>query len=222
MNNPIRALVCTCLMVAILLGARLIRLLSIIEAEVSRSSESLNLTTEQIRETLASAQSVLLSVRSTTEAVRRSSVSQLGYYEAIGRRTSYLLGETAILIRQTDARMERLTGQASDLLNQSASGVETVRKAVAATTETASKSLTAATDLAGIAQEKLESANIAPMVANLTTASENLAATSAATREAMDQVRMILAPTRKGFWRRLLEAFIPRASDSAIPAQPAR
>ena len=222
MTKPIRALVCACLLVALLAGVRLSTLLSTLEMEARRASGVLHTASAQLQQTLHSAEAVLLSVRSTTEAVRRSSASQLGYYEAIGRRSSTVLAETALLIRHTDARMERLSRQAEMLLEQSRHAVDTASDSLAATAASTAETLSATTAMANSAQAQLESVNIAPLLNNLTIASEHLSGTAAAAEQAMGHVRDILSPTQKGFWRRLVEAFIPRPAPSLASSRAAR
>src|SRR3990167_6112279 len=68
-----------------------------------------SLTVAALQLTFLLSQAVLASIRGTTETVRKSSIEQMGYYEAVGRRSSMALARLELLIAHSDARMERMT-----------------------------------------------------------------------------------------------------------------
>ena len=203
-----------------MIGVRILGLMSHVKDELEQTREAITLTAAQLQLTLQNTQAVLASVRATTEAVRRSATSQLGYYEAIGRRASQLLAEGTILIRHADKRLDRLTDSSEDLLRTTRSEVaragDTFELSASVTNQTlASISSTTRQIEAGIVSAEI------PRIANdLAIASQHLASTSASAEETIENINGILAPTHKGFWRRLLEAFIPR-QNGGLPASSA-
>jgi hypothetical protein len=219
MNKLNQALISCCLIMAMLIGVRILRIAARLEDDAAQTREAITFTARELQLTLQSTQAVLASVRATTEAVRRSSASQLGYYEAIGRRTSQLLAESTILVRHTDHRLESLTYSTQDALRETQKEVARLGDTLEASADAADETLAAFSAAAEQAKTSLASAEIPRIADNLATASQHLARTSASAEDAMRHVSEVLAPTNKGFWRRLIEAFIPRPRNVAPAVQ---
>ena len=172
--------------------------------------EELLETNRQVQATLLYAQATLSSVRGTTEIIRKSSEQQMGYYEAIGRRSSLVLGELALLLRHTDDRMERITTSSERALESLAAITD---EAATQTKDVGGQSralLTTATATMASLQESVESQAIPQSLEHLEAASQNVEGATKAAEEAMGYIRDMLSPTKKSFWRRLLELMIPR------------
>ena len=168
-------------------------------------------------ETLLSAQSVLSSVRGTTEQVRRSAEHQLGYYEAIGRRTSNLLAELMLLIRHTDERLEEITRASNTLLQSGAAATaqagenfERVANQADATLAESGRLLAELRETAVAPEVRGSLEAIEASARNLETATAQAAEASRNTAEATGYVRDMLSPKKKSFWRTLFELLIPR------------
>jgi len=215
-----QALTSCVLLVAILIGISILRLVSQLEEDLAQARASFATTAAQLQSTLQSAQAVLMSVRATAEAVRRSSDTQLGYYEAIGRRTSQLLVESTLLVRHTDRNLARLTSSTENLLHASRTEVSQVRLALENSAASANETLGKISSVVKQTDATLARANLPAIAGNLSVASKHLAGASIAAEQALGHINEVLAPTHKGFWRRLLEAFIPRQSRERSPHQP--
>lgn len=212
MNRAREGLAVAVLVVVLAIGLRILLFISVIELEITNLNDNLNAATGQIQQTLVSTQSVLSSLRATTETVRASSVHQMGYYEAIGRRATQTLGEATLLLHRTDARMERLTRSAEQLIQESEIGLNTLNEEISRSGAAAREALVASTATISSVHSAVQSKTLPTILNNLAIASEHLATSSVLTEQTIDHVRKILAPSQKGFWRRLLEAFIPRPS----------
>jgi len=167
------------------------------------------------REALLAAQAVLVSARGTTEQVRRSAEYQLGYYEAVGRRTSNLLAETTFLVRKAEERMKEISSASTEFLRKEAALTEEMAEdlgRVAVQAEgTLAESERLLAELRGAAASPEVRGSLAAIEAstkNLEAITAEAAVASRNTAEASGYVRDMLSPTPKSFWRRLLELFI--------------
>lgn len=221
MNKFNQALVSCLLITAVLLGLRLMRLANSIEQSITTASDRLAVTATQVDATLRHAEALLASLRATAEAVRRSSVSQLGYYEAVGRRSSLLLAEATLLIRHADRDLRQLLRTTNQFLAHSQLRMDQLGAQLELSARSADAAFQSAAHLSARAQERLQSPAVSATLENLAAASDHLAASAAASAEVLHSLRAIVAPTRKGFWRRLLEAFIPRPSPPPRDLPPA-
>jgi ABC-type transporter Mla subunit MlaD len=222
MNRLNQALLSGCFIVAILLGLCTLRFIAKLDERLDWASSQASATSAELNATLQDAQAVLTSLRGTTESVRRSAVSQLGYYEAIGRRSSLLLGETTILIRHVDEHLAQVTDSSRQLMRQSQESAHLAGASLEETSQAAMQALRSIASLTFAAQNRLQDPAIAATIENLNDASAHLANSAATSEETLNSLRDIIAPTRKGFWRRLLEAVIPRAGRSSESASPSR
>lgn len=217
MNRLNQALL-SCLLVATTLTAlRLMQLASTLEDHLAQTELHIAATASRLDSTLLHVEALLSSLRGTAEDVRRSSTSQLGYYEAIGRRSALLLGEGTILLRHADGELRRLARSSDDLLRQSQAQLDQLAHELQLSARAATESLQSAGQLADTAQARLQAPEVSATLANLSTASGELARSAATSAEAVADLRAIISPERKGFWRRLLEAFIPRPSRRNSP-----
>ena len=176
----------------------------------NRLEEELLATSHQAQATLLYTQAVLSSARGTTEILRRSAEQQMGYYEAIGRRSSLVLGELALLLRHTDERMERITTSSEHALESLAAMSNEAATQTKDVGEQSGILLTTATATMAALQETAESQAIPQSLEHLEAASRNVEGATEAAEEAMGYVRDMLSPAKKSFWRRLLELMIPR------------
>lgn len=205
------------LVLAILLGLQISVLLGQLSEMISTWNETALHMDRAAEETLLTTQSVLMSVRGTTEQVRRSAEHQLGYYEAVGRRTSNLIAEMTFLIRSTNEHMEELTQAANVFLEReaevTASAAEDFGQVAAQADATLAESGRLMAELreqvtAPEVQGSLEA--IEASARNLETATAEAAVASRNTAEATGYIRDILSPKKKSFWRKLFELLIPR------------
>jgi len=160
---------------------------------------------------------VLASARGTTEQVRRSAEQQLGYYEAVGRRTSNLLAEMTFLIRDANERMEEIS-HATNVFLQSGAAVTAeagedfggVAAQAEATLAESARLLAELRETAAGPEVRESLDAIEASAKNLETATAEAVEASRNTAEAAGYVRDMLSPKKKGFWRKLFELLIPR------------
>ena len=169
------------------------------------------------QETLLTAQAVLASVRGTTEQVRRSAEHQLGYYEAVGRRTSNLIAEMTFLIRNADERLEEVSRATNVLLQNGAAATAEAGEDFGRVAAQADATLAESERLLAELRETAAAPEVRGSLEAIEATTKNLeAATGAAavaaenTAEAAGHLRDMLSPTKKSFWRKLFELLIPR------------
>ena len=182
--------------------------------KVLRTAElEMQITSLQTQNTLLYAQAVLSSTRQTTEMVRKSAAYQLGYYEAMGRRSSLALAKLNLLIDHTDDRMERLTvaGEAALVAVQDSAGVMSRQaEQLGVVLEAAAKTTAAVGRLAEDPSIPLALSNLETSTESLVLAGAHTAEATARASEAIGYIRDMVSPAKKSFWRRVLEWMIPR------------
>ena len=151
------------------------------------------------------------------EQVRKSAEFQMGYYESVGRRSALALGELAIFIRHTDERMERIVAAGEATLAAVEESAATVTQQTQRSGERADLLLEQSTESVAALEHLVENPAWEGSLSNLEISTSNLATTTAHTAEAtarasesLGYIRDMLSPTKKSFWRRLLELMIPR------------
>ncbi|OFW17629.1 MAG: hypothetical protein A3H27_16970 [Acidobacteria bacterium RIFCSPLOWO2_02_FULL_59_13] len=188
--------------------------------KVLRTAElELQIASFQAQNTMLYAQAVLSSTRQTTEMVRKSAEYQLGYYEAMGRRTSLALAKLNLLIDHTDDRMERLTvaGEAALVAVQdSVDAMSRPAEQLGVVLEAAAKTTAAVGRLAEDPSIPLALSNLETSTESLALASAHTAEATARASEAIGSIRDMVSPAKKSFWRRLLELMIPRPSVNVL------
>lgn len=169
------------------------------------------------QETLFTAQAVLSSVRGTTEQVRRSAEHQLGYYEAVGRRTSNLIAEMTLLSRHTNERLEEVSHATNMFLENEAGVTKQAAEDLGRMTNQADATLAESERLLAELRETAASLEVHESLGAIEASAHNLEAATAeageATRntaEATGYIRDMLSPKKKSFWRKLFELLIPR------------
>ncbi|MBI3894480.1 MAG: hypothetical protein HY313_00975 [Acidobacteria bacterium] len=167
-------------------------------------------TSIQVQNSLLYTQAVLSSARQTIEIVRKSAEQQMGYYEAMGRRSSLVLAELSLLIRHTDELTERITFSSERALESLAAMTNEAAAQTMDVGEQSSALLATATAAIAALQETAESPALPQSLEHLEAASKNVEAATQAAEEAMGHIRDMLSPTKKSFWRRFLELMIPR------------
>ena len=190
--------------------------------EIARTAENeLLRTSSQAQATLLYSQAVLASIRGTTETVRKSSIEQMGYYEAVGRRSSMALARLELLIAHSDARMERMTqalenssARADQSMDQIGSLAGSLREDLHGLSAQGSELAEASTAAVARLDQRLADQRLDQITSSLAASSENAAQATAHVAEATGYIRDILSPKRKSFWRRLLELLIPRPTVS--------
>jgi len=221
MNSLRNGLACA-LLASLTVAALQLTFLLAQAGEIARTAENeLLRTSGQAQATLLYSQAVLASIRGTTETVRKSSIEQMGYYEAVGRRSSMALARLELLIAHSDARMERMTQaleNSSARANQNMDQIgplavslrEDLHELSAQGTELAEASTAAVARL----DQRLADQRLDQITSSLAASSENAAQATAHVAEATGYIRDMLSPKRKSFWRRLLELLIPRPTVS--------
>lgn len=211
------SLVCGLLAALTMLCVQLSFLLTQV-SEIAGSAESeLVKTAREAQSALLYSQAVLTSVRGTTEAVRKSAVEQMGYYEAAGRRSAAALARLELLISHTDARLERMTAafesssvHANENIDQIGMLAGSVRKDLDGLSQRGENLVEVSTSAVERLDQHLADDRLNQIADALSQSSQNTAQATANVAEATGYMRDILSPARKSFWRRLLELLIPR------------
>jgi ABC-type transporter Mla subunit MlaD len=217
LNTLMKASVCALLTALTIVALQVNLVLAQFGEMASATQQELAQTTAEAQAALVDSQAVLASIRGTTETVRKSAVEQMGYYEAVGRRSAEAIARLELLIAHTDTRLERMTGaleQASSHASESLDQVGALATSMSG-------------DLDGVAQKsgdlidqtattvsqldrRLADRRIDQITTSLSEASQHTAQATANVAEATGYIRDMLSPARKSFWRRLLELMIPR------------
>ncbi len=164
---------------------------------------------QKSQDTLVYGQAVLSSARSTLETVRKSAMVQAGYYEAVARRSATVLGKLTLLTERTDERMERLAAEAERTLISAAETTRQLNRQLEQLGSEGTRLLMESSETVKTLRGMAEDESITASTQNLENSSENLADAMESADEAMGYVRDMLSPTRKGFWRLLLEWMLP-------------
>ena len=221
MNSLRNGLACA-LLASLTVAALQLTFLLAQAGEIARTAENeLLRTSGETQATLLYSQAVLASIRGTTETVRKSSIEQMGYYEAIGRRSSMALARLELLIAHSDARMERMTqalenssARANQSMDQIGSLAVSLREDLHELSAQGTKLAEASTAAVARLDQRLADQRLDQITSSLAASSENAAQATAHVAEATGYIRDMLSPKRKSFWRRLLELLIPRPTVS--------
>jgi hypothetical protein len=221
MNAWRNGLITGLLLIACLLGLQVSCLLVQASLVLANLDTRFDNAATEATATLQYSQAVLASVRGTTETVRKSAVQQMGYYEAVGRRSALALAHLDLLISHTDARMERITQaieNTSSHADESLVEIEAVagstREDLGQISERATELMSASTTAVQQLDARLADDRIDQIASSLAQSSQNTAQATANMAEATGYVRDMLSPAKKSFWRRLLELMIPRPTMS--------
>lgn len=205
------------LFLAILVGLQASLLLAQVSQTLRAWNDDAVRMNRTAQETLLTAQAVLASVRGTVEQVRRSAEYQLGYYEAVGRRTSNLIAAMTFLIRNTDERLEEITHATNVFLHNEASVTAEaaqdfgrVAAQADATLAESERLLAELRETAAAPEVRGSLEAIEASAKNLSAATAEAAVASRNTAEATGYIRDMLSPKKKSFWRKLFELLIPR------------
>lgn len=104
------------LLIACLLGLQVSFLLSQAGTSLGDIQWRAWQTLERVDDVLTYSSATLSSARGTLEIVRESATHQMGYYEAVGRRSSLVLARMAILVQHADENLGRITIAAEQAL----------------------------------------------------------------------------------------------------------
>ena len=191
------------LVLACLLGLQATFLLRQMGVILNQQNEALLSAIAQSRGTLAFARSVL--------------EEQRGYYRDSARHVKALTKAAAIdairlgrLLEKIDERTERLTLAAERAIQSAQGAAETAGGQTAEVGERAAALLEQATATVGNLDQLAAAPALAQSLENLEASTANLATATAAAAQAAESIRDMLSPTKKSFWRRLLELMIPR------------
>ncbi len=170
---------------------------------VAQVAEALADVHAQFSRAMTKADRTLAIVRETTE-------QQRGSYEEIARYSAQSLANLSRLIERTDSRLETLLPAAEELLREASDSTEVLSAQVTAVGSEAEELLREGrATLAGV-EQAANRPEFRESAARLARSTENLERMSAAAAESSERVRDMLSPTKKSFWRRLLELMIPR------------
>lgn len=188
---------------------------------LQRTEEEIAVTGAEVRTTLLYSQAVLSSARQTTELVRKSAEHQMGYYEALGRRTSLLLANLNILIGNANEHLGELSEAALVTIGTGAHATVSITDDVDRVAARADAALAESERLLYEMRQTMAAPEIRGSLTalhgsamNLETATAEAAQASRNTAEATGYIRDMLSPTKKSFWRRVLELLIPRPAVS--------
>jgi len=209
------------LFLLLLLGLQASYLLAQVSQTVRLWNEAALDTNRRAQETLLIAQAVLVSVRGTTEQVRRSAEHQLGYYEAVGRRTSNLIAEMSFLVRNADQRLTEASQATNEFLRAEAALTAEAAQDFSSVAAQAEETLAESERLLAELRETAAAPEIRGSLEAIQASAQNLATATAEaavagrnTAEATGYVRDMLSPRKKSFWRWVLELLIPRPTVS--------
>ncbi len=153
----------------------------------------------------------------TLALARRTFAAQQGYYRDSASHVKALTKAAAIdavelgrLIEHTDARLDRISSGTESTLASANAAASVLAQETQSVGEESRKLLEAGTDATNKAGDLAADPEIKQSLANLEQSSENLKTTTAEASQAMGYIRDMLSPTKKSFWRRLLEMMIPR------------
>jgi hypothetical protein len=167
----------------------------------------------------------LLSTAGQTLALARSSLAaQQGYYRDSASHVKALTKAAAIdaihfgrlieasqrTMENTDTRIERITAAAESSLDAARAAAATVADQTQSVGNESQTLLKAATETTNSIGNLASDTDLKQSLTNLEASTENLQKTTAAAAEATGYIRDMLSPTKKSFWRRLLELMIPR------------
>ena len=171
---------------------------------------------------------LLTSAGDTLTLARSTLATQQGYYRDSASHIKALTKAAAIdavrfgrlleasqqTVEHTDARLERDAERITASIESSLDAARAAATAVADQTQnvgletkTLLESATAATNSIG---DLARDPSLKESLTNLAASTENLQQTTANAAEATGYIRDLLSPTKKSFWRRLLEMMIPR------------
>ena len=206
------------LFLCIVLGLQMSYLLVQAGKVLQRTEAEIAVSGAEMRTTLLYSQAMLSSMRQTTEIVRRSAEHQMGYYEAVGRRTSNLIAEMTFLVRSTEKRLEEVTQATNEFLRNEATATAEIAQDFGRVAAQADAALAESERLLAELRQTIAAPEIRGSLAALNASAVNLeTATAEASRntaEATGYIRDMLSPTKKSFWRRVLELLIPRPTVS--------
>ena len=155
--------------------------------------------------------------QSTLALARAGLAEQQGYYRDSARHIKALTGAAAIdairlgrLLETMDARMERLTLASERALGSLASATESVGEQTEQVGNRSAALLEQAAEAVSDLDRLAADPALPQSLQNLEASTANLATATAAAAEATAPIRDMLSPTKKSFWRRLLELLIPR------------
>ena len=155
--------------------------------------------------------------QSTIALARSGLAAQQGYYRDSARHIKALTRAAAIdairlgrLMENMDVRMERLTLAFERALGSLESATESVGEQTEQVGNRSAALLEQATAAVTDLDRLAANPALPQSLQNLEASSANLAAATAAAAEATASIRDMLSPTKKSFWRRVLELLLPR------------
>jgi len=158
-------------------------------------------------------------VQSSMALARAGLAEQQGYYRDSARHIKALTRAAAIdairfgrLIENADARMERLTVASERALGSVESASESVAEQTDQSGREARQLLAESTATIAALRELAEAPEIRNSLTQFEASNRHLTGVMQAGEEAIGYIRDMLSPTKKSFWRRLLELMIPRAA----------
>ena len=200
-------LLCCLLAILCWAGLELALVLHGVSQAVPRLENRATASLEALDRSLEQTQAVLSSIRGTTEQVRKSAEYQLGYYEAVGRRTSNAIASLQILIDNTDDRLERITLAAERVESDAR---ESVRDTVALAALSAVETRETMDDMQTVLQETGETVEALrarvqderwdAAVDSFAAANANLKGTTENLEQAAANLRDTFAPKKRRFW----------------------
>jgi hypothetical protein len=217
-----QGLITALLLLGCILGLQATSLMVQVASLLQTAEQELLATSREAQATLIRSQAVLASVRGTTETVRESAVHQMGYYEAMGRRSASALARMELFIQRMDTRMERATtsledtsAHASQSFHQAGTLLSSLRSDAAEIAKQSHELMESSTSAVRELHSRLADDRLDRMAAAIAESSEYTAQASANVAEATGYVRDMLSPARKSFWRRLLDLLIPRPAPNS-------
>lgn len=172
---------------------------------------------KSLGDTATSAGSVLSKASATLDLSNTALKTQQGYYRDSASHVKALTKAAAIdairfgrLLDDAGAHLERISSAAEASLDSARAAASALAVQTEAVGNESRTLLQAGTETTRSVGDLARDSSIKKSLENLETSSENLNKTTVAAEEAMGYIRDMLSPTKKSFWRRVLELLIPR------------
>lgn len=180
-------------------------------------SNLLTQASQLLGDTATSAGSVLAKASATLDLSNAALKTQQGYYRDSASHVKAFTKAAAIdairfgrLLDDAGAHLERISSAAEASLDSARAATSALAVQTEAVGNESRTLLQAGTETTKSVGDLARDADLKESLKNLETSSEDLQRTTAAAAQAMGYMRDMLSPTKKSFWRRLLELMIPR------------
>ena len=196
---------CVAILEAIAMFHRADVLLITTESRLNGSFNKVDAAVDDLDDSIAASQALLVSIRGTTEQIKKSAEQQLGHQEAIWRRTSDTMLRVELLVRHADEQLSEISGSTQKATHSVGELAEAARGAVNANSAEASRSLAAMNDGIQTLNSRLADSRVDHLMDSLDKSGEQLAIANTNVAEAAQEIRDRLSPKKVSFWHKVLD-----------------